>query len=66
MQIILNGESMTLPDNCSVQGVLEVVELATSRVAVELNREILPASRYASQLLSEGDCLEIIRAIGGG
>ena len=66
MQIILNGESASLPDDCSVQGLLETFDLAGSRVAVELNLEILPASLHASQILLEGDRVEVIRAIGGG
>jgi sulfur carrier protein len=39
---------------------------AGRRVAVELNQEIVPRSRHASQSLADGDRLEIVHAIGGG
>jgi sulfur carrier protein len=36
------------------------------RVAVELNREILPKDRYAGTPLGAGDSLEIVHFVGGG
>lgn len=39
---------------------------ATSRVAVEVNLEIVPRSTYDAHKLQHGDRVEIVRAIGGG
>ncbi|MDD6060574.1 MAG: sulfur carrier protein ThiS [Ruminococcus sp.] len=36
------------------------------RVAVELNGEILPKSRYESTVLQDGDSVEIVSFVGGG
>jgi sulfur carrier protein len=36
------------------------------RVAVEINRDIVPRSRHATHRLCEGDRVEIVQAIGGG
>ena len=36
------------------------------RVAVELDREIVPRDRWPETPLKEGDCLEIVHLIGGG
>ena len=36
------------------------------RVAVELNRDIVPARRWAETTLNEGDRLEIVHFVGGG
>ncbi len=36
------------------------------RVAVELNGDILPKSRYESTLLQDGDSVEIVSFVGGG
>jgi thiamine biosynthesis protein ThiS len=36
------------------------------KVAVELNREIVPRSTYAQVVLASGDTLEIVHFIGGG
>jgi sulfur carrier protein len=40
--------------------------LTGKRIAVEMNGEIVPRSRYASTALSSGDKLEIVGAVGGG
>jgi len=36
------------------------------RVAVELNRNIVPREQWAEISLSEGDRLEIVHFVGGG
>ena len=49
--------------------VRELLRLWTSmppRVAVELNRDILPRDQFAETLLKEGDRLEIVQFVGGG
>lgn len=66
MHIQLNGEAYALSDTLSVAGLLEHLQLAGRRVAVELNFEIVPRSLYETTLLKEGDALEIVHAIGGG
>ena len=66
MHIQLNGEAYTLSETLSVAGLLEHLQLAVRRVAVELNFEILPRSLYETTLLKEGDMLEVVHAIGGG
>jgi sulfur carrier protein len=50
----------------NVARLLEALELAGKRVAVEKNGEIVPRSRYADTRLAEGDALEIVVAVGGG
>jgi thiamine biosynthesis protein ThiS len=36
------------------------------RVAVELNRNLVPRSQWAETNLAEGDQLEIVHFVGGG
>jgi thiamine biosynthesis protein ThiS len=36
------------------------------RVAVELNREIVPRDRWSQTMLKDGDRLEIVQFVGGG
>jgi len=45
---------------------LELLGYGARRVAIELNREVVPKSRHGEQMLVEGDRVEIIQAIGGG
>lgn len=64
--ITVNGEILILEDNPNIAGLLQVVGLADKRVAVELNREIVPRSRQGETWLKDGDRVEIVQAIGGG
>lgn len=66
MHIQLNGETYTLSEALSVAGLIEHLQLAGRRVAVELNFEIVPRSLYAATFLKEGDAVEVVHAIGGG
>ena len=45
---------------------LQRLELTGRRLAVELNRDIVPRSQHAATVLVEGDQIEIVHAIGGG
>lgn len=66
MKIELNGEPHEVPSTTSLARLLEQNGYGTRRVAVEVNREIVPRSRYAEHRLAEGDRVEIVQAIGGG
>jgi len=66
MNIILNGEQREIPDASTAAGLVELLELAERRIAMEVNLEIVPRSDYANYLLQEDDKVEIVHAIGGG
>jgi sulfur carrier protein len=66
MHIQLNGERYELPDGQSVADLLQRLELTGRRLAVELNRDIVPRSQHAATVLVESDQVEIVHAIGGG
>jgi sulfur carrier protein len=64
----LNGETRDLEgaDGLSVRALLERLELAGRRVAVAINSEVVPRSRFAEVSVREGDAVEVIQAVGGG
>ncbi|HHI93026.1 MAG TPA: sulfur carrier protein ThiS [Gammaproteobacteria bacterium] len=66
MQIQLNGESRYIPDHSNAQDLVELLELTGKRLAMEVNRKIVPRTAYAQHPLHEGDQIEIVHAIGGG
>lgn len=66
MHILLNGESTDVPAPLDVAGLLAHLGLAEKRVAVEVNREIVPRSLHAARALREGDAVELVHAMGGG
>ncbi len=65
MQIVLNGELRVFKPPLSLAALL--VELAVrGRLAVEVNGEIVPRSRFGAYHLQPNDTVEIVKAIGGG
>lgn len=65
MDILLNGKqhATTAP---TVAALVDELELAGKRIAIELNGEIAPRSQHGNITLSAGDRVEIVHAIGGG
>lgn len=66
MNIIVNGESQSLEADASLEQLLEILGLNGKRIAVEVNRNIVPRSDYDNFKLSDNDSIEIVNAIGGG
>ena len=66
MKIVLNGAERDVAATTSLAGLLEQAGYGGRRVAVEVNREIVPRSRHPEHRLAEGDRVEIVHAIGGG
>jgi len=66
LRLTVNGEEREFGGPLSVLGLVETLGLDTRKVAVELNREIVPRSTYAAVGLAAGDVLEIVHFIGGG
>jgi sulfur carrier protein len=66
MKIFLNGEAKTLAAPITVAALLEEMGLSQRRVAVEVNREIVPRSRHVDCSLQDHDRVEVVFAIGGG
>ena len=64
--LLVNGNTRSAPPDSNVTWLLESLELAGKRVAVERNGEIVPRSLYDATSLADGDQLEIVVAVGGG
>ncbi|HEY8243541.1 MAG: sulfur carrier protein ThiS [Vicinamibacteria bacterium] len=64
--ISVNGASRALAPSQSVADLVRDLALEGKRIAVEVNGEIVPRSRYADMRLSAGDRVEIVGAVGGG
>ena len=65
-KILVNGDALELPEACTVAKLLSHLEMEGRRVAVALNREVVPRSRYTSVTVSAGDKVEVLEAVGGG
>ena len=64
--ITVNGTAHRFEQPLNCQQLLERLNLAGKRVALERNGEIVPRSRLGEQLLADGDRIEIVVAVGGG
>ncbi|KAF0805820.1 thiamine biosynthesis protein ThiS [Alcanivorax xiamenensis] len=63
--LTVNGEPFSLSGR-TVADLVQALNLSGRRLAVEVNRDIVPKSAHADHLLSDGDVVEIVHAIGGG
>lgn len=66
MELVINGKPEELPDGINAAQLIEHLGLGGQRVAMEVNREIVPRSDFEQCVLQTGDRVEIVRAIGGG
>jgi len=66
MHVRVNGENKEVADGMTVADLVASLDLAGRRVAVERNREVVPASGWNAQSLAEDDVLEIVHFVGGG
>lgn len=69
MQLIINGAPRHFPllnESPTLDALLTTLGYAGKRIAVEHNSEIVPRSRHTLTMLSDGDRIEIVVAVGGG
>jgi thiamine biosynthesis protein ThiS len=69
MKLQINGEERDFSDSPSpftLAALVEILGMKADRVAVELNRDIVPRDRWAETQLNQGDRLEIVHFVGGG
>ncbi|MCH7765154.1 MAG: sulfur carrier protein ThiS [Acidobacteria bacterium] len=66
MPVTINGEARDLPDELTLDELLQFLELTENRVAIEHNREIVKRDRWTRVRVAAGDRLEIVHFVGGG
>lgn len=65
MQIILNGSPYEVEQSENISDLLRELKLE-GKLAVEINKKIIPRTRYKDFTIKQGDQVEIVHAIGGG
>ena len=66
MRLTINGEDRNIENAGNVAELLGELGIASTKVAVERNLEIVPKTAYGETPLSDGDKFEIVHFIGGG
>ncbi|MEL7497114.1 MAG: sulfur carrier protein ThiS [Planctomycetota bacterium] len=66
VNIKVNDEEQRVPAGTTISGLLDLMQITSPAVAVELNLEVQPRHQFDSCQLSEGDSVEIVTLVGGG
>jgi len=66
MTVTLNGEERECPQGATLADLVAELGLSKRRIAVELNRNIIPRDEYTEHRLQPGDVIEIVHFVGGG
>ena len=66
MNIVVNGDPTAVDDDATVDALLVQLGLGGKWVLVERNGEPVPRAELTTTVLSNGDRLELVRAVAGG
>ena len=66
MKLFINGEDRSFDSPLTLHGLVEQLGMKADRVAVELNRDLVPRAQWSATSLADGDKLEIVHFVGGG
>ncbi len=64
--VTVNGAPHRFETPLAIGEMLQKLEIAGKKIAVEKNGEIVPKSLHQKTLVENGDRLEIVVAVGGG
>jgi len=66
LELQVNGQPRWVPLGCTVDQLVSALGLERRRVAVAINRDVIPRSHFDAHALAAGDRVEILEAVGGG
>jgi thiamine biosynthesis protein ThiS len=66
IEVFVNGERFQVPSESNVTGVLEFLNIAPDRVAVELNKSLVRKRDWQETTVTHGASLEVVEFVGGG
>lgn len=66
ISIQFNGQTVDVPETTSITELLEIAEIRSKLVAVEVNAEIVPREEHPTHRVIEGDVIEAVTLVGGG
>lgn len=66
MTVVVNGDPSVLESGITVAAVVDAVAPSPKGIAVAINGEIVPRSRWTESLVVDGDEVEVLGAAQGG
>jgi thiazole synthase len=64
--ITVNAESRSFPDPLTVADLIRTLDKDPAKLAVEVNRDVVPRAEHPARRLRDGDAVEIVTLVGGG
>jgi thiamine biosynthesis protein ThiS len=65
-RISVNGEPREIQSDTSLADLVAVLGLAGRKIAIAVNRDVVPRASHAARILKAEDRVEILEAVGGG
>jgi len=66
MNLVVNGENLKIDKHSNAQDLITQLGYQDQRIALEINKVIIPKSKHTKFNLNDGDKIEVIKAVGGG
>ena len=66
MRLTVNDQPTDLPDGATIVTLLERLALPGTRVAIEVNRQLVRRADHPATVLRDGDVVEVVTLVGGG
>ena len=66
MHIVLNGKKFSINEKDTITILLKKIDIKSSKVAIEVNKVVIPKEKYRNFKLKKNDKVEIVTFIGGG
>jgi thiazole synthase len=66
MQLTVNGTPRAVRDQSTIADLIAELGMDQRRIAVEVNRELVPRAEHPRRPLTSGDHVEIVTLVGGG
>ena len=66
IEIVVNGQPRRIDQALNLIDLLRVLNVDPARVAVELNRSIVPRKDWDKAVVGDQAALEIVQFVGGG
>ena len=64
--LTVNAEPRTFPDPLTVADLIRALGKDPAKLAVEVNRDVVPRANHPTRHLRDGDAVEIVTLVGGG
>jgi sulfur carrier protein len=66
VRVVANGDDVELADGAGLLDLFEFLGVGSKWVVAEINGEAIDRSQMAAVRLSDGDRVELVRAVAGG